>query len=60
MLILILINVQCLENVVFSFEKGSNSQKHSSSDSHNPIKNFLYSKIWNCHHLGEFPSTPEH
>ena len=60
MLILILINVQCLANVVFSFEKGSNSQKQSSSDFHNPIKNFLYSKICNCPHLGELPSTPEH
>ena len=40
MLILISINVQCLQNVHFSFEKGSNSQDHSSSDSHNPIKKF--------------------
>ena len=60
MLILISINVQCLQNVVFSFEKGSNSQDSSSSDSYNPIKNFLYSKIINCSHLGEFPPTPEH
>ena len=37
MLILISINVPCLEKVV-DFEKGSNSQNHSSSDSHNPIK----------------------
>ena len=37
MLILILINVPCLENVV-DFEKGSNSQNLSSSNSHNPIK----------------------
>ena len=40
MLTLILINVPCLENVV-NFEKGSNSQNHSSSDSHNPIKIFF-------------------
>ena len=60
MLILISINVQCLQNVLFSFEKGSNSQDHSSSDSHNPIKIFLYSKICNCTNLGEFPPTPEH
>ena len=32
MLILILINVQYLQNVVFSFEKGLNGQNHSSSD----------------------------
>ena len=60
MLILISINVQCLQNVVFSFEKGSNSQDHSLSDSHNPIKKFLYSKTFDCPHLREFPPTPEH
>ena len=59
MLILISINVQCLQNVVFSFEKGSNSQDHSLSDSQNPIKNFFYGKIFNCSYLGESP-TPEH
>ena len=37
MLSLVLINVPCLENVV-NFEKGSNNQNHSSSDSDNPIK----------------------
>ena len=60
MLILISVNVQCLQNVVFSFQKGSNSQDHSSSDSHNPIKKLLYSKIFNCPHLREFPPTPEY
>ena len=35
MLILILINVEYLQNVVFNFQKG---QTHSSSDSHHPIK----------------------
>ena len=38
MLILILIDVQYLQNIVFSFEKGSNSQNYSSSGSHQPIK----------------------
>ena len=38
MLILILINVQYLQKIVFSFEKGSNGQNHSSSGSHYPIK----------------------
>ena len=38
-LILILINVQYLQNVVFSFEKGLNVQMHSSSYSNHPIKN---------------------
>ena len=33
-----LIDVQYLQKVVFSFEKGSNGQNHSSSGSHNPIK----------------------
>ena len=55
-LILISINVQCLQNVVFSFEKGSNSQDHSSSDSHNPIKvsfiaKFLIALTWENSHL---------
>ena len=59
MLILISINVQCWQNIVFSFEKGSNSQDHSLSDSQNPIKNFFYGKIFNCSYLGESP-TPEH
>ena len=40
MLILILINVQYLQNVVFNFEKGSNGQTHSSATSHHPIKKF--------------------
>ena len=55
MLILISINDEYLQNVVFSSEKGSNSQDYSSSDSHNPIKNLPCSKIFNCPHLGEFP-----
>ena len=38
MLILILINVQYLQNVVFSFEKGLNGQNHSSSGSHHPTQ----------------------
>ena len=38
MLILILIYIQYLQNVVFSFEKGSNGQNHSSSGSHHQIK----------------------
>ena len=37
MLTLILINVQYLKNVVFSFENGSNGQNHSTSDSYCPI-----------------------
>ena len=36
--ILILIKVQYLQNVVFSFEKCFNGQRHSSSDCHQPIK----------------------
>ena len=38
MLILILINVQYLHIVIFSFEKGLNDQKHSFSDSNQPMK----------------------
>ena len=37
MLISVLINVQYIYNVVFSFKKGSNVQNHSSSYSHHPI-----------------------
>ena len=59
MLILILINVLCLQNIVFRFEKSSNSLNHSSSDSHNPVKDFLYRKMCNSPHFGEFPPTPE-
>ena len=38
MLILILIDVQYSQNAVFSFEKFSNRQNHSSSDSHHLVK----------------------
>ena len=38
MLILILIDVQFCHNVGFSFEKGSNGQNYSFSDSHESIK----------------------
>ena len=34
MLILILVDIQYLQNVVFSFEQGSNGQNHFLSDSH--------------------------
>ena len=38
MLKLILIDVQYLQKAVFSFEKGSNHQNHSSSGSNHPVK----------------------
>ena len=38
MLILILVDVQYLHNVGFSFEKGSNGQNHSFSDSYRLIE----------------------
>ena len=60
MLNLILINVPCLQNVAFSFEKDQKSQKHLSSDSRNPIINFFNSNICNCPHMGKFPPTHEH
>ena len=59
MVVLISTNVHCLRNVVFSFQKGSNNENSSLSDSHNPIKNFLYSKILNCPDSTEFPVNPE-
>ena len=51
MLILTLINVQYLQNVVFSFEKCLNGQKHSASGSHHSIKQFP----WQNFHWGDFP-----
>ena len=44
LVILILIDVQYLQNVVFSFEKGSNGRIHS-SDSHHLIKKSPPNKI---------------
>ena len=38
MLILILIDVQSSQKAVFSFEKGSDRQNHSSSGFHHPVK----------------------
>ena len=38
-LILILIDVQYLQNIAFSFEKSLNGQNHSSAHSEHPIKN---------------------
>ena len=40
MLIFILIDVQYSQKAVFSFEKGSNCQNHSSSGSLHPVKTF--------------------
>ena len=55
MLILILIDIQYLQNLIFSFEKGLNDQNHSSSDSHHLIKKIALRKIFHLHPLGEFP-----
>ena len=49
MLILILINVQLLQNVVFNFEKDLSGQNHSFSDSHHPIEEYP---------PGKFPIPP--
>ena len=38
MVILILIDVQYSQGAVFSFEKDSNRQNHSSSDSRHPVQ----------------------
>ena len=45
MLILILIDADYLQNVVFIFEKGSNGQNHFFSDSHKLIKIFPQPKF---------------
>ena len=57
MLILILINVQYLQKIVFSFEKGSNGQNHSSSGSHYPIKK---SPHWGGAGGWQFTPPPTH
>ena len=41
MLILILLEIQYSQNVDFSFEKGSNGQNHSPSDSYSPDRRIL-------------------
>ena len=48
----ILIDDQYVQNVVLSFEKSSNGQNHSSSDSHHPTKQ-IPSKISHSPQLGE-------
>ena len=58
MLILISINVQYLQNIVFSFEKGPNGQNQYSSDSHNHLKkippdNFLQ-MLKNVHNIHRY------
>ena len=40
-----IIDVQYLQNVIVSFEKGSNGQNHSSSDSQHPIKKLLRARF---------------
>ena len=50
----ILIDDQYVQNVVLSFEKSSNGQNHSSSDSHHPTKK-IPSKIYRSPQLGESP-----
>ena len=58
MLILISIDVQYLQNVVFSFEKCSNGQNHSLSDSHLPIKKSHPPHQQNFQFLPVDPSLP--
>ena len=56
MLILILIDVQYSQNAVFSFEKSSNRQNHSSSDSHHLVKKIppaVFTTFW--HKVRETP-----
>ena len=54
MLTLILIDVQYLQNVVFSFEKSLNDQNHLSSDSYHSIKKSPQQKF-SFPPLGVFP-----
>ena len=52
MLLLILIDVQYLQNAIFSFEIGLNCQNHSSSDSFHPEKKIPPSNISDSLPLG--------
>ena len=47
--------VQYAQNVVFSFEKGSNFQKHFLSDSHHPTENAPY-KMSHCLNWRDAPT----
>ena len=51
---LTLIDFQYLQKVVFSFEKGSNGQNHSSSGTHHTIKKIPPPAKFSI------PSTPKH
>ena len=55
MLIWNLIDVQYLQNVVFSSDKGSNGPNHSWSDFHHPIKKMSRRKTYHSLHWGGFP-----
>ena len=46
MLIFILIDVQYSQKAIFSFEKGSNGQNHSTSGSHHSMKIFSQQSFW--------------
>ena len=50
MLILILIDVQYLQKIVFSFGKGLNDQNHSSSGSQHLIKKIPHQKLFGRTH----------
>ena len=58
MLTLIVINVQYLKNVVFSFEKGWNGQNHFSSNSCNLLKKFPLKKCLTPPHHVHFFREP--
>ena len=58
MLILILIDVQYSQNAVFSFEKFSNRQNYSPSDSHHRVKKIppaVFTIFW--HKVRETPKV---
>ena len=58
MLISILIDVQYLQNIVFSFEGGSNGQNQSSSGSHHLIKKFPSQQHFWFPPVGGIPPLP--
>ena len=58
MLVLILIDVQHSQKALFSFEKGSNGQNHSSSCSDHPISPSKISNPPTPYRYLENPATP--
>ena len=60
MLILVLIDVQYSQKIIFSFEKGMIGQNNSLSGSHHPVKTSPTKFLIPSPARGNFPPTPYH